>query len=192
MWFMFLERIILGILFLFNTQVGSDFLWSLGIMLSTQTDLLMQSSVGSSNLLRLASFTDFYKIPFAMIFMLIAPLPGSVDIIQRVDLIAYYISFGNILNIILFPFVALGLYKIPFYLKTLAEDILLRLFPLLMWMVLSVVNLGNLRYTVTIWFFASIWASIGIYNFTAYKKFFFLYALAIVLFFPIIYFKLYI
>lgn len=190
--FILIIIIFLLIILLFNTQIGSNFLWSIGIMFSTQTDLLLQSSVGSSNFLRLTSFTDIYKIPFAMIFVLISPLPGSVDVIQRVDLIVNYISFGNIFNIILLPFVALGLYKIPIHLKTLAQDILLRWFPLIMWVALSIVNLGNSRYTFTIWFFAIIWASFGVYYIKSYKKFFFLYALAIILFFPIIYFKLYI
>ena len=178
-------------IFIFNSEIGQTILFSLEFRFSQQSELI-EAGGGASTLFRIGSFVDIYKIPFAMIFSVLAPLPGSIELASRLDVLPFYHSIGNIFNILILPFVAMGFLKFPKYLQNFGQDLILRWIPLGLWIAISVMNLGSVRYSMTIWIFALIWSSIGVKYIYKNKFFFSLYYLAVIAILPPIYVLLYI
>jgi hypothetical protein len=182
---------ILIILF-FNFETGRTVLWSIIFRFSQQVSFIESSGGGVLGLLRVGSFLDIYKIPLGMVFSVLAPLPGSIQLGSRIDVLPFYHSIGNIFNILILPFAAVGFFKIPIYLKNLGQDLLLRWLPFGLWIVIAVLNLGSVRYSLTIWVFCLIWSSVGLMHIHKNKFFYIFYYLAVIAILPLIYIKLYI
>ena len=178
-------------LIILNTELGETLLWSIEFMYSTQTGFMDDAGVGASNILRVASLKDVYKIPFAMAFMVLSPLPGSIELITRVDVLPFYHSIGNIFSLLIFPFVIVGFLELPKYLRSLAQDMLLRWFPLSLWLIVSILNLGSVRYSLTIWIFCAMSAAVGLNHLKNFKFLFLVYFLSLVILLPFVYYMLY-
>ena len=181
----------LMILIILNTELGDTLLFSMEFMYATQATHMSDGGVGASNMLRISSLAEAYKIPFAMVFVILAPLPGSIELITRTDVVPFYHSFGNIFSFLILPLVIVGLLELPKYLRNISQDILLRWFPLALWLVMSILNLGTVRYALPIWIFCAIWAAVGINHLRAYPVLLTVYFLALIVFVPPVYYILY-
>ena len=170
----------LMILIILNTELGDTLLFSMEFMYATQATHMSDGGVGASNMLRISSLAEAYKIPFAMVFVILAPLPGSIELITRTDVVPFYHSFGNIFSFLILPLVIVGLLELPKYLRNLA-----------LWLVMSILNLGTVRYALTIWIFCAIWAAVGINHLRAYPVLLTVYFLALIVFVPPVYYILY-
>jgi hypothetical protein len=194
-WKIFLMIIVIAIIFaylIFNTEIGQTVLWSVIFRFTQQTGFIESGGGGALGFFRIGSFSDIYKIPFAMVFSLLAPLPGSIQLSSSIDVLPFYHSIGNIFNILILPFAAMGFFKIPKYLDSFGQDLILRWLPFGLWVVVSILNLGSVRYSLTIWIFCLIWSSVGVLYMYKNKIFYLLYYIAVIVILPIIYIKLYI
>lgn len=125
------------------------------------------TQIGFSRYLRINSITDVYKLPFAVGFTATLPLPVWSWLSSREQAGVALYSVANLFFIFLLPFVILG-----FFLTKgigLANSVMLRWFPLVVLVGVSVVFMGVLRYKEQLMPFFAIWAAIALSQKNKYK-----------------------
>jgi 4-amino-4-deoxy-L-arabinose transferase-like glycosyltransferase len=153
-----------------NTEAGQDFLERNDKIMSENSEFVENASsaqIGFSRHLRITSLSDGYKIPFAVGFTVIAPLPvlGQLTNPKLAGVTLY--SYTNLFFILFLPFVVLG-----FILSkdlSFANSIMLRWFPIMLLIGISVMFMGILRYKEQLMPFFIIWAAVGLSQRGKYK-----------------------
>lgn len=127
------------------------------------------AAVGFSRYLRVVSPYDIYKLPAAMAFTAIVPLPSfhSLGIPNMAGSALY--SIVNISLILMMPFVLLGFFLFKSEKLEFTDELLLKWLPLLTLMGLSVIYMGVLRYKSMLLVYFIIWASMAIHERKKYK-----------------------
>lgn len=125
-----------------------------------------QSSIASrisgfSRYLRITSPADMYKLPAAVAFTAIAPLP-SIGGITNPDTAGFSIqSIANLGLILALPFAMLGFFLFKGEKILLTDVLLIKWIPLLMLCALSILYMGNLRYKATLLVYFACWATLA-------------------------------
>ncbi len=153
-----------------TTQVGQVFIKKYDKITSENVKFVEKASaaqIGFSRHLKINSVSDLFKLPFALSFTTILPLPaiGSLANADKAGLALY--SMANLAFVLLLPFVVLG-----FMLTNglgLANSILLRWFPLTVLTGVSIVFMGVLRYKEQLMPFFLIWAATALCQRNKYK-----------------------
>jgi len=118
------------------------------------------TQIGFSRHLRINSILDVYKLPLSVGFTTILPLPawGQITSAEYAGLALY--SITNLFFILLLPFVFIGFFLI----KDLgvANSIMLKWFPLVVLLGITIVFMGVLRYKEQLMPFFVIWAAISL------------------------------
>ena len=144
----------------FIVTLVERFIWSVGFMVGVQNDLALTSSGGASTYLRPMSFLEIYKIPFAMLFTVVAPLPGSISFISRIDVLPYVLSWLNFIPILTLPFIGYGFLGC-LRLFGQRQRLIFCWLPVVLLLAMSLFNLGTTRYVVSIAPFLCLWAGFG-------------------------------
>jgi len=131
---------------------------------------LAESGGGFSRYLRIVDVGDFYKIPLAMAFTSIAPLPnfsssGSPELLGSV-----VYSFMNIPLILLTPLMFVGLMTLKGSNYTFTDDVIVRWMPVLLWASISLIYLGVLRYKVVLVPYFVVWIAYALSNRRQYRR----------------------
>ncbi|MCF6252182.1 MAG: glycosyltransferase family 39 protein [Methylococcaceae bacterium] len=118
------------------------------------------TQIGFSRYLRINSISDIYKLPFSVGFTTILPLPawGWLTSAEHAGMALY--SVTNLAFIFLLPFVLLGFFLTKGL--TFTNTVMLRWFPLLLMIGISVVYMGVLRYKEQLMAFFIIWAAVAL------------------------------
>jgi len=125
------------------------------------------AQIGFSRHLRINSLSDAYKLPFAVGFTVVAPLPTlALSANVKAKGMTLY-SVTNVFFILLLPFVVLGFFLAKG--MSIANSIMLRWFPIVILIGISVVFMGVLRYKEQLMPFFLIWAAIGLSQRKKYK-----------------------
>jgi len=155
-----------------NTQAGHVFFERFENIAGHNREFTEKAStgqVGFSRHLRINSTSDIYKLPIAVGFSTIAPLPawGWITSGEHAGIALYSIS--NLFFILLLPFVILG-----FSLSKgtgAANSIMLRWFPLLTLIGISILYISVSRYKEQLMPFFFIWAAVALCQRSKYKNY---------------------
>ncbi len=165
-----------------NTQAGDVFLDRYDKITGDNKEFVDKASVtqiGFSRHLRINSLSDTYKLPFAIGFTTILPLPawGWITSGEHAGMAIY--SVTNLAFIILLPFVMIGFSLTKG--MVFANSVMLRWFPLVVLTGISIVFMGVLRYKEQLMPFFVIWAATALCQRKKYRaQVFSLYFLGIV------------
>lgn len=118
-------------------------------------------AVGFSRYLRVVSIKDFYKIPPAMAFTAIAPLPTIQKVIDPINLGSKLYSLINIFLVMLLPFVFIGFWKFKSPNMQFTDELLIKWLPLLTWVSISIIYMGNARYKAPLVIYFLMWAAVS-------------------------------
>lgn len=124
------------------------------------TENASTAQIGFSRHLRINSLADAYKLPVAVAFTTILPLPsfGLLTSSKQAGLVLYSIS--NIAFILLLPFVIVGFSLIKD--TGFANTVMLKWVPLILLIGISIVFMGVLRYKEQLMPFFIIWAALAL------------------------------
>ena len=130
------------------------------------------SQIGFSRHLRINSASSLYKLPFAVGFTTILPLPAWGWLTSGENAGAALYSLANLFFIAILPFVLLG-FKLT---KDIgfANSIMVKWFPILVLIGISIIFMGVLRYKEQLMPFFLMWAAIGLYHRKKHKSFVFM------------------
>lgn len=153
-----------------NTQAGDEFLERYDDITADNKEFTEKASsaqIGFSRHLRINSISDIYKLPFAVGFTAIAPLPMLSGLTngERVGLALY--SVTNLFFILILPFTVLGFVLTKGI--SFANSIMLRWFPVMLLTGISIVFMGVLRYKEQLMPFFLIWAAVALSQRHKYK-----------------------
>ena len=159
-----------------NIQAGKVFIDRYDKITSNNKDFTEKaktSQIGFSRNLRINSPSELYKLPFSVAFTAILPLPafGFISNGEKAGLAIYSIS--NLFFIMLIPYLVVG-----FALTNgmdFANSIMIKWFPFVVLIAISVVFMGVLRYKEQLMPFFVIWAANGIYQRQKYKTHIYLF-----------------
>jgi len=154
-----------------NSSAGQIFLAKYDKVTGNNAEFVEKASaaqIGFSRHLRINSVSDMYKLPFAVSFTTILPLPSFSNLIdgKRAGLALY--SMANLAFVMLLPFVALGFVLTKTV--SLGDSIILRWFPLTVLVGVSIVFMGVLRYKEQLMPFFLIWAALALSEKSKYRN----------------------
>lgn len=152
--------LLVGMLF---TSAGSEFIGTLG-QFSEGQHAVVSSGYGFSRYLRILSPADIYKLPAAVAFTAIAPLPSFSYLTDPVMVGSGIHSIANLGLVLGLPFVILGFFLFKDENVLFTDRLLLKWIPLMMLCALSIVYMGNMRYKAAILVYFACWASLAIYD----------------------------
>lgn len=148
---------------LVNTQAGQIFIDRYDRITGTNQEFVEKASsnqIGFSRHLRINTASDLYKLPASVAFTTILPLPvaGWVTSGEKAGLALY--SIANLFFILLLPYVLLG------YMQSknisIVNSVMIRWFPVLVLVGISIVFMGVLRYKEQLMPFFIIWAAVAL------------------------------
>jgi len=154
-----------------STSVGQDFLQRYTKITDDNASFAENASsseIGFSRRLRINSIQEMYKLPFAVSFTTIIPLPlfGQLTNGKQVGVAVY--SMANLAFIVLLPYVVLGFMLTKTV--SLGNSIILRWFPLSVLIGVSILFMGVLRYKEQMMPFFLIWAAVALSQKKKYKN----------------------
>ena len=117
--------------------------------------------VGFSRYLRVVSAGDFYKLPPAMAFTAISPLPVFTTNANPASYGTLIYSTANIFLVFMMPFIALGLFKFKSPNMQFTDELLVRWLPLITLASISIIYMGIPRYKASIVPYFLMWAALG-------------------------------
>lgn len=120
------------------------------------------SRIGFSRRLRINSATDIYKLPFSVAFVTILPLPAVGWITSGENAGTALYSVGNLAFVFMLPYVFLGFRLVKDV--GFANSVMVKWFPLLVLVAISIMFMGVLRYKEQLMPFFLMWAALGIYH----------------------------
>lgn len=142
--------------------IGEDFVNGMIKFNAWQETMLEgNTSAGFSRYLRVVSLSDFYKMPVAMAFMAIAPLPTFVFLFDAKEAGNALYAVINLPLIIMLPFVLVGLFKFRSEKMEFIDEILIKWLPLLTWVSITIIYMGVLRYKATLLIYFMMWAAVA-------------------------------
>jgi len=145
------------------TSAGSEFVDNMEYYTDAQSQLA-SSGVGFTRFLRITSPGDIYKLPAAVAFTAIAPLPLFSELMNP-DLAGIGIySIANLFLILFMPFILLGFFMVKGDKIKFTDELLLKWLPLMTLIMLSVLYMGNLRYKSTLIVYFALWGGLAIYE----------------------------
>lgn len=182
---MLVKMIVMGVfsipllLGLSGTGYGGDFIGTMSKFNEVQGGLATSS--GFTRYLRVVNPTDFYKIPPAMAFTAIAPLPTFSQVKNPIQYGGALYSYINLPLVLMMPFIVVGLLKFRSSNMLFTDQLLVRWLPVLTWISLSIIYLGVLRYKAALMTYFMMWAAVGWTHRRRFKKeLMFVYAIAVV------------
>jgi len=142
---------------------GSDFMDNMQYYTDAQSQLANTGS-GFTRYLRITSPAEIYKLPAAIAFTALAPLPSFSDVFIP-DMAGFGLhSMANLFLIMLLPFVILGFFIFKSDKIQFTDELLLKWLPLMTLIMLSVLYMGNLRYKSTLLVYFACWAGLALYE----------------------------
>lgn len=161
-----------------GTGFGGDFIGTMSKFNEMQDGLT--STSGFTRYLRVVTPIDFYKIPPAMAFTAIAPLPAFSLPSNPLQYGGIFYSYINLPLVFMMPFVAVGLFKFRSPKMLFTDELLLRWLPILTWASLSIIYLGVLRYKAALLTYFVMWAAVGwTYRRRFHKELMLVYSVAV-------------
>ena len=146
-----------------NTQAGKVFLDRYDTIAGSNKELVenaSRSGIGFSRRLRINSAMDIYKLPFAVGFVTILPLPaiGWLTSGEHAGVALY--SIANLAFIFILPYVVLGFRLIKDV--GFGNSVMIKWFPIVVLVAISIMFMGVLRYKEQLMPFFLMWAALGI------------------------------
>lgn len=155
-----------------STQSGEQFVDSMSEFSEQQKNMAESgdSKIGFTKYLRIVSPSDIFKLPFAVAFTAIAPLPTfSLDVNPIMVGNALYTMINTALILIL-PYSVVGFFLLKSEKLNFTDELLLRWLPLATLIGISVIYMGVLRYKEMLMVYIVIWASMAISERKKYGK----------------------
>ena len=153
------------ILGMISTQSGEELTDTISKFNEMQRELSdsngMSSSAGFSRYLRVVTPTDFYKLPLAMAFTAIAPLPSFRQVTDPVQYGAVLYSFTNIPLVLMMPFIFVGFVKFKSASMEFTDELLIKWLPMLILASITILYMGVLRYKTALMPYFMMWAAFG-------------------------------
>jgi len=160
--------LLVGLLF---TSSGTDFVGTINKFNDMQEGLSQEGTdVGLSRYLRVVSPADVYKLPAAMAFTAIAPLPNFNKPKDPKKYGAKIFSIINISLVLLLPYVAVGFLRFRSPNMMFTDELLIKWLPLLTWVSISIIYMGVFRYKASLLTYFLMWAAVGWRYRKAYNK----------------------
>lgn len=142
---------------------GEVFMDKMG-MFSERQGAFANSNIGFSRYLRITSPTDIYKLPAAVAFTAIAPLPVFSGLTDPIMAGTRLQGLANLGLVLMLPFVIMGFFLFKGEKVLFTDKLLIKWIPLMMLCALSIIYMGNLRYKATLLVYFACWASLAIYE----------------------------
>lgn len=144
-------------------------------------------AVGFSRYLRVVSIKDFYKLPSAMAFTAIAPLPNFQKVTNPMDLGSKMYSLINIVLVMLLPFVVVGFWKFRSPNMQFTDELMIKWLPVLTWVSISIIYMGIPRYKASLVIYFLMWSAVGLRYRQKYRSnLLFVYAVSVISIFAIL------
>ena len=150
---------------LLATSAGGKFVSTIGKFNEMQESLSSSGggsqAIGFSRYLRVVTIKDFYKLPPAMAFTAIAPLPNFNKVMNPIDLGSKMYSMINLVLVIFLPFVAVGFWKFKSPNMKFTDELLIKWIPVLTWISISIIYMGIPRYKASLVVYFLMWGAVG-------------------------------
>ena len=146
---------------LLSSQAGSNFIGTVDKFNQVQEHLSSEGAAGFTRYMRISGPGDIYKLPAAMVFTSMAPLPnfGPTTDWRKYGHKIY--SFINLSLVLLMPLVFFGFFKFTNVNMKFTDELLVKWLPLFTWASVSIFYMGVLRYKSGLLPYFVMWASVA-------------------------------